>query len=65
MALLSLSTPPTRRLSDALHSIQEDYNRVLAERDALRQELARIQNLGQFTAPTDDTTHPHCFLYFS
>ncbi|KAF7763840.1 hypothetical protein Agabi119p4_8377 [Agaricus bisporus var. burnettii] len=33
------------RLADALHSIQEDYSRVHAERNALRYELSRITTL--------------------
>ncbi|KXN84635.1 Transcriptional repressor rco-1 [Leucoagaricus sp. SymC.cos] len=43
------SAPPplhlSRRLSDALQIIQEEYNRILAERDALRTELTRTQNI--------------------
>lgn len=38
---------PTRRLGDALQSIQDEHNRLLAERDTLRHELARTQNLGE------------------
>ncbi|KAJ3570847.1 hypothetical protein NP233_g4129 [Leucocoprinus birnbaumii] len=39
------SASPGRRLADALNTIQEEYNRLLAERDALRLELTRTQTL--------------------
>lgn len=40
------SLPQARRLGDAFQSIQDEYNGVLAERDALRHELTRVQTLG-------------------
>ncbi|KAF9448136.1 hypothetical protein P691DRAFT_69608 [Macrolepiota fuliginosa MF-IS2] len=42
----STSPPaPGRRVNDALQVIREEYNRVLTERDTLRDELTHIQQL--------------------
>lgn len=39
------SAPPGRRLGDALNTIQEEYTRLVTERDVLRLELTRTQTL--------------------
>lgn len=54
--------PARSRLADALQSIQDDYSRVHAERNALRCELARVTTLGEPFSPPNPRQLVHTSL---